>query len=442
MLMRVDKPEGWYSAVVHVWDLPEGRVYIDLKEDFKREFLIIAKGNLSWRELAKRCKISYKKLKHFKEGHKTSLGVVYRILEYLKERNIHYSKREIERNINRIGGKKSEIKEPVLPFNLNTTDGAKIIAAIIHDGGIWNKSLVPYYTNSVESKHETVKESLNRVFGRGSVGKTNMKDQVTYISNMVGMILVYGIGLCPGNKVLNNPKIPEFLFNSKKEVMASYLRQAFDDDGSVVNGKIKNHKLLTISINTASKRSYRAPKNSTVPDTLRDIRELLKKIGINPQKPGFSKERIKFFNKKKYYSQEWKLIITGFYNIIEFQKSIGFELRYKQKALGRIINDLSKTATPHLPHGMSLKVALGCVLKSNQDIVDKNMLAKEMRCTSFWTKELLRRLENKGYAISRPRKKENEILKYSLTEKGECFAKQLKHIPNRLDFTCSKETAL
>lgn len=40
------KPNGWYTGIVSLWDLPEDKVYIDLKPTFKRNFLESIKQDL------------------------------------------------------------------------------------------------------------------------------------------------------------------------------------------------------------------------------------------------------------------------------------------------------------------------------------------------------------------------------------------------------------
>jgi len=204
--------------------------------------------------------------------------------------------------------------------------------------------------------------------------------------------LSFGIGLNTGQKVINNPEIPEFIFKLKKNIIASYIRQAFDDDGYVCCGKLYNHKLIGLTSNTASKQK------PPISNLLIDTKKLLKIVGINSQNVHKGKQRPKVYKDMKYISQEWKLLISGIYSLSKFQKVVNFGLKYKIANLKKIISELKRASISlHKPHGLSEEETEEIVTDTINNIsyIDKHLLASKMNISVHWAKELLKKLENK-----------------------------------------------
>jgi len=399
---------GWYTGVVHIWDLPEELVFIDLEQNFKKEFLKSLKGNLSWEKLASYSRISHKKLEHFIEGHRTSLGVIWKLLEFSKNNENKITKEDIEKNVIRIGGHQSEIKDPKLPFNFNSLDGAKIIAACLHDGGIRNKSFLFFYTNENSKKRKEIFNSVKNVFGENITDNTD--SEIVEFFNIVGIVLVFGIGLETGQKVINNPHIPQFISKNKK-IIPFYLGQAFDDDGYVCKGK---NKFIGITSNTANE------KNPPISNLLLDIKNLLELIDIQSQNVVKSKVRPKFFHDNIYISQEWKLSIKNIYSLIKFKENINFGIDYKKQDLNEIIEKLkSSLKFFNKPRGLSEREAfqISKTICKNNRYIDKNILASEMGFSAYWTKDLLKRLEEKELLQRLPDRKYKESSKFVIKVK-------------------------
>jgi hypothetical protein len=347
--------------------------------------------------------ISYKKLEHFREGHKTSLKVIWRLLKFSKINGKKITKKDIQNNVVRIGGHQSEIKNPKIPFNFNSVDGAKIIAACLHDGGIKTKSLIFFYTNKNKEKRKEIFNSVKNVFGENLVDNTD--SEIVEFFNIVGIVLIFGIGLKAGQKVINNPHIPQFILKNKK-IIPFYLSQAFDDDGCVCKGK---NKFISITSNTANE------KNPLISNLLLDIKKLLEIIGIHSQNVVKSKARPKNFHDKIYISQEWKLSIRNIYSLIKFKKNVNFELYHKKQDLNEIIEKLKSSLKLFVkPKGLSEREAfqISKTICENDRCVDKHILASKMDFSPYWTKELLNRLEKKGLLRRLPKRKLREPLRF------------------------------
>lgn len=402
---------GWYNGIVHLWDLPGDILYIDLEKNFKIRLLNSAKGNFTWKEFSKYHKINYKTLLKYKYKQRLSLKTIWKLLEITNKNNKKIKKEDIEVNTIKLGGRQSYIKNPKLPFNFNNPEGARIIAAILHDGGIKSNYHIPFYSNYNIKKKKDVLKTMNNIFGKINV--SNIKaDSIEFI-NIIGITLVYGIGLKQGNKVLNNPQIPEFIFNLDNNSISSYLNQAYDDDGYVCNGKRNNHKLVGITCNTGH------VLDPPFPNLLSGVKKLLDELEISSQK--INKSKSKKIEKLGYISQEWKLIIVGRYALGKFKENVNFGLNYKRKALLSIIRDLRNSSVfLQKPKGHSEKQALKITKKfcKGEGYIDKHILASKMNFSSGWTKDILRRLENKGFITKEENRRSIEPSRFTLVQRN------------------------
>lgn len=380
-----NKPNGWYTGIVHIWDLPQDEVYVDLKKEFKYKLLFGAKGKNPWSNFTKFHRIHQDILLSYKYRQRVSLKIIWKLLKLANKNGIKITKEEIEKNITKIGGHQRFIENPNLPFKFNSPEGTKFIAAILHDGGVRTRNS-PFYSNYVISKRKEISTTANKIFGKI---KVSFKTKSIEFPIIIGIILTRGIGLKRGNKVVSNPKIPEFIFNLENKSISSYLRQAYDDDGFVVKGKRNNHKMVGITCNTGHISD--PPK----PNLLIDIKRLLDKLGIPTQRT-IKKSKSKFSQKKNYLSQEWKLLITGLYSLSKFQEGVDFGLDYKNKNLTFIIKKLRKDSKkPQNPNNLSEKLALEVCRRKR--VVDKYILASETNFSPLWSRALLNKLVNKGY---------------------------------------------
>lgn len=322
---------GWNTGIVHIWNLPEDKIYVDLKKEFKYKLLFSAKGNKPWKHFTMFHGVHHDILLSYKYRQRVSLKVIWKLLEIANKNKAKITKEDIEKNIIKLGAHQSFIENPKLPFRFDNSEGAKFIAAMLHDGGI-RERLVPFYTNSNIKKRKEVSNLIKEIFGDIKIkGKYSGEIQDFIIA--VGIILVYGLGMKKGNKVLTNPNIPEFIFNLDENSISNYLRQAYDDDGYVLNGKRRNHKLVGITCNTGDL------VNPPFPNLLNDIKRLLNKINIKSQ--NITKSKSKFAKSKGYLSQEWKLFVYRIESLQKFKDLVNFNIDYKKENLSLILNEIS-----------------------------------------------------------------------------------------------------
>ncbi len=379
-----EHPCGWYSGIVHIWDLPEDTTYVDLKKEFKYRLLYSAKGNISWKKFTKVYGINYNTLLSYKHRQRITLKTIWNLLELANENGVKITREHVEKNLSKIGGHQSFIENPKVPFDFNNIEGAKFIASILHDGGIRTRN-ASFYSNYNLAKKEELAKTANKIFGKI---RLSLKTDSVEFPLIVGMVLTRGIGLKTGNKVVNNPRIPEFIFSLDNLSISSYLKQAYDDDGCVVKGKISNNKIVTITCNTG--HALIPPE----PNLLIGIKRLLESLEIPSQK--VVKSKSKYIKNRGYISQEWKLSITGLYSLIKFKELVNFGINYKIKNLSTIIKELEFLSKRlQNPKNLSEKIVLNICKKKR--LVDKRILALETNFSPLWTKVLLNRLEDKGY---------------------------------------------
>lgn len=382
---------GWYTGIVHLWDLPANKIYITLNDKFKYNLF---KGIANLKEFSKIHKINYKTLLGYRYSNKQriSLKLIWKLLDVINDKKKIISKQDVENNTTIIGGHQSYIINPKLPFNFNNTHGAKFIASILHDGGIKKNHLIPFYSNFNVDKKKEVYNTINKIFGKIRDYDFSL-DLIEYV-NLIGISLVYGLGMKAGNKVLNNPSIPEFIFKLDKRSISAYLQQAYDDDGCVCKGKRKNNKMVSITCNTGNKLE------PPFPNLLFGVKRLLKILNVNAQE--IHKSKNKFIKKRGYLSQEWKINVTGLYSLKKFKRLINFNIDYKKEDLDFIIKHLEKSSIVlQKPNNLSKNQALEIIKRASEkgNYIDKNILASKMNFTSYWTKDLLRKLNNEGNII-------------------------------------------
>jgi transcriptional regulator with XRE-family HTH domain len=135
-------------------------------------------------------------------------------------------------------GDRRAIKNPKLPFNLNTLDGTRIIAARYSDGSTHTpKHAGPRfeYTNKDAEQRNRIAESLRNVFGEANIIDRVYDDgripRLRATTDIVGHTLQRS-GTITGRIILQNPDIPAFIWNGTLEMKREWLIQAFGDEGS------------------------------------------------------------------------------------------------------------------------------------------------------------------------------------------------------------------
>ena len=379
---------------IHIWDLPEDLVYVDLTDEVRKDILNKSiKFAKNWINLGKELGVyPHKKrssdvIRCLREGYKIRLSLLKKILDYLDSNGCKIDRDFIEKNIIVVatksnGGSKfaNVILNPNLPFDFNNLEGARILSSIFFDGGI-NSEIEPHYSNKNIKLRELVYNSYIQIFGSINAKFSNYKDlEQIYFPKIIGIILVHSLGLMPGRKTTNNPSVPEFIKDCSKEMKSIFLQQAFDDEGHVhLKQKRLDFKLACIN-------------NGYPPNLLIDVRNLLKDFGIES---GEIKPRDIYQNKDGQINRKWSFNICYKRNLEIFQKEIEFISEHKSKKLKKILE------SPY-PIQYDRNKANGIILNACKNLEKREgkilsrTLAKEINRTQYRSKQVIGRFVRKG----------------------------------------------
>ena len=363
-------PKGFYTGVVNLWDLPSLKIY--LKPDFCLE-IIEALNSLGKRKIiAKEMgeKISkygtVSTLSNLRTYNSGKIGLILKISKLLtKYGKNNFDKKNIEKNIIAISYSNSggQIRNPRTNFDFRNEYGCLLISAILHDGGI-SKNKKPHYSNKYIKLHEGVYNSAKEIFGDFNISKSYSKGCLSTIYPKVcGVILKEGIGLQYGKKIYNNPTVPEFIFNINNENKGIFLKQAFDDEGTVD----ENNRRITIQLSTLLKNK--------IPHLLEDHIKLLNSLSIitSEIKP------VKKYFIKNYgeHSLMCGINITGFENLKKFDYLIGFNIDYKKERLKNCLNSYKEK---HFQFGTFRNQVLKSMRKieKNKGFFTRNLIALDL----------------------------------------------------------------
>lgn len=400
---------------IHLWDLPEDLVYLDLEKNLKDKLFSSAKKYTgTWVNLGKALglKISdrgkCKALECVKEGKKFKLKLLKKLVDFLSKYQ-DVDKNKIERNVLVLATKcrgKSKNKlanciiNPKLPFEFNNIDTATIISALLCDGGI-DSRFHPHYRNEEVILRKRIYEAFVDVFGKFD-GQCNdfLKKEQIYFPKVVGIILVKVLGLGYGRKTDYNPSIPLFIMDSSKNIKATFLQQAFDDEGSVhfnnrsIEFKLANFLPKNINLKEIEKSNLKYNLNFA-PNLIKDLIFLLCKFNIKTTKLRCCEV---YQTKAGRFGTKWRFEITKRRNLIEFHNKINFFLPRKKEKLKEIIK------LPYhesYPRNKSEKIIYyKCIeLQKKQGYITSRSLANEVKRTQYRTKQVICSLVKKGLLI-------------------------------------------
>lgn len=339
------------TGIVPLWDLPENTVYLDLKEDYKKELLETAKnlaGN-KWNDLARKIEIPIPKdkgstlIRNFRRGKLASLIFIKKLSKFLIENNENrFSLKNIQKNISHLSVKSSNnrILNPKFPINFNSKEGAIIISCIYHDGGINVRDLEPFYANTSKKLRKRFLKSINSLIGKMNViSKKKYNSHEVCCPKILGIILTT-IGLIPGKKSINNPSFPKFVFNYSKELKYEFLSQSIADDGWIYCPKEKYGYInlnFTIDLTKHDEKFRNKVKKEKLanylPGNIIGNKNLFESLGHKVQGPYFKTE---WHYKNNRYTQEWQINIRDLKSLKILSKNLNIPLKYKQKKLNII----------------------------------------------------------------------------------------------------------
>jgi len=404
------------NGIVDFWSLPEDKVYLDLEKEFKEKIFNSAKEYAgTWDNLGKELNVRINKYNRCKiiesaRCKRFSLSLLNKIIDYLSSNGVSIDKSYIERKVNVISSKRggsnklaNSIFNPKLPFNFNTIDGSTVISAIFHDGGI-NSRRLPHYSNpeNLELRQKVYKAFTN-VFGEFVSKKSNpIENQQLYFPKIVGIVLTYGLGIPCGRRVINNPSIPEFIFNSSDDIKSAFIQQAFDDESHVH----RTERNISLKLSSGSKN----PSNLII-----GIKNLLENLGIEASGPHY----IDYYETKKgVRAYRWYILITHQDNLKRFYERVGFYSGYKQIRLKEIVQTLK---CPHYSAKNCRETYLNACakLQKRYEFITSRELAIELGRSQELAKKIIQKLVNNKILLVKECRHGNRGAKYILSDKHE-----------------------
>ncbi|MBD3313187.1 hypothetical protein GF345_01970 [Candidatus Woesearchaeota archaeon] len=305
--------------------------------------------------------------------YRMSLGkkISIRFLRKLK-RGLDIPETYINKNITLISSVKNTdigINNPRLPFNFNSADGARILAAIMGDGEL-NNQIHVRYNNQNYYLISKVKQSVKNLFGEVDI-KVYPRTDKTYqlhLPKIVGLCIV-SLGLKPGAKIYTDNNIPSFMFKAKKEFKAVFIRQFFNDEGNVRQKDRRLQIKQSIVNKTKSRKAMKSYPEEYCPRVLKDIKIILQDFDI------VSKITLGHIRGNK---SDWELSIYGKDNLERFYENIGFNLDYKNRMLDRCIKSYK---FPSAPRNRRIEFAVHNCMKIEEEygFITRYLLANQCK---------------------------------------------------------------
>lgn len=359
------------DGIVHLWDLPEDRVCVKLPNDLQKLMIEKALTLVNGRyKLAKEIGVKPVNIYDFEQNRfkSISLSVVKKLSNFLVKNGMpEFSLENLETKLELIKAKfvGNEIFHPKFPMNFNCEEGAQIIAGIFFDGGI-TLGGYPFYTNNEDSSVEKMIENVKAIVGDIEYNLRKLRPNTKQVEfpRIFGHILTFGLNIPKGKKVFINPSIPEFILNNPK-LYKTFLRQAFDDEGSLNMGK--SGKCVELNQYSSS--------NTEPPKRLVQLKEMIEKFNIitngpyGPTKAYIAKDGIKTYG--------WCIQISNQSNIRLFAEKINFSLERKRRKLEELLN--SYKLPPRFRKGTKFKEVIKAIQdlkQENKKITNKNIATK------------------------------------------------------------------
>lgn len=393
---------------LHLWNLPQDKTYILLKEKFRKEFFKdFLKYFSNWPSKAgKWLNVKKANIKHWKgKDHRyLPLWTTLKISNFLiKKGHGRYSIKDIENNLiaYRYKGGRS-IFNPKFPINFDSKEGAIVTAAILCDGGI-NKDGYPLYNNSEYCMRKKVVDAINELVGNIQVDPSKpYENNCLFFPKILKSILIAELNMQIGDKVINNPKIPElFLSTNKKDIIGGFLNQAFSDDGTAYTSKSHNQGCIaygeSIDVSKFDKKFRERIKKERLieysSNLVKGCKILLEKLGIKVNGPYLKQEYTRKKGGRTRIIHSWNIQIQGRQNVKRYKELIGFSISRKNRKVDEILNNYKE-----VDYGTSFKDAWQKVteLKKKGEKITPRTFMKIRMCTLENARFLLKWLRKEG----------------------------------------------
>jgi hypothetical protein len=336
------------EGIVHFWDLSNNFVILEDKfwdrivKEFFNEYLNIAEGsrisgipktNLGRILRRERTRIRIKSLTKF-------VSILSNITMEITEKKIIW-----------IGFVNSQgIVNPKLPFNFNSREGARILAAIANDGWISDGL---YYSNLSQSLRKSVIRDAMFIFGGDKntvVEWIKKEDQYLSFPSIIRDVFIQLTNF-KGIKSETNPFIPFFVLNDTNP-MLGWIEQTIADEGHVRFFPKKYRKSITwrrsLDVTNELKEFSFSKKEISIrklplkvqiivsksqSNLIKDETSILDKLGIN----------FNIYNLGIYLTQNnkvrtrWEIQLTKKENLMNLRKSITIPDKLKDRKFNNMI---------------------------------------------------------------------------------------------------------
>jgi len=231
--------------------------------------------------------------------------------------------RKIEGSIEGLVTNKAVVKVN-LPI-CTTEQLASLVGHAFGDGHVSTQRFK--YVNKRKELVDEVKNYTNLIFGHEG-RDFYIKNKECFGIEFPGVIgqLLHLVGVVHGRKTVKEMYVPDWIRKGSDEIKTSFIRALFDDEGSVVIGKLQ--RFISISMY----KDVELIQNHI--DFLNEIRQILTELGIKPTKLVYKKD---YKNTK-----EFGFRILSFESLSGFMKTINFTHLLKHKKLIEVLKYKSK----------------------------------------------------------------------------------------------------
>lgn len=350
---------------IHFWQFKDNSC-IKIEKEYMSEILqkIFLKEKIFYKT-ARKMKITELLLREVRKtpSKKMQLQTLKKIIKFARKIGIKTSLKNCESKVCWIGYSLGRgITNPKLPFDLNVPSFATVMSASFGDGTITNinrSSKTKYklgsfeYWNENRQIRENVIQSAINVFGGYHKEYKVVPNRNSYVVFFPAIIrdLLLMTGGVQGEKSIHNPSIPSVIRQRKQKIF--WLKQAFDDEGSVRFRTRSNHEVYLTRVNGIEPQLSKKIRPDTKMAFNQVSRKLKKIVRQNPPTLLCDEEkflstfnvecRIKpleiYITKSGKTKVKWRLYITRKQNIKNFAKVIGFTDPNKSNILKKIVGD-------------------------------------------------------------------------------------------------------
>ncbi len=358
--------------MVTLWDLPEDKVYVKIKEDIRSEFFRYIKTKFGGEKKLSKLLNTYLTRSHifnWKIGKQyCPLKILNSFLYIFEEKDKIRYKKVILFNVEKLkaGSKSISISNIKFPIKFSP-NLARIAGHLVGDGGVSDTGedkYRVYYTNKCKKLVKAFNADIKKTFGNIEIydffdkrcNTINIK-----LPKIVGIILVQFFGF----QANNLKHIPEIVFKSNNPNKSLFLQALFDDEANI---HIQGRKITIMMTNRK---------------IIEDTKTLLQDFGIETSK--VKKMKKDKGNRKSIYG----FYITDQNNLLRFHKEIGFSHTDKREKLKLLIGNYQ----PHYKPG-ELDKHIFDLLKTQKMTTFE--LSVKLERSYFRIKQKLRELEKEG----------------------------------------------